>query len=452
MVYGRAAYLPLSADHKKNKNKKNLSLLPHFKSWFLLKETERKKELVGMKGISKLLIRKSGKRRLNQSHLVLPCRPFSCAEINRATNNFDDNLFIGESTLLIGKGLAKVYKGFIDDPTNTNYTISAAIKRVDKEFEEVVRTEVQVLCQLRHPNIVRLIGYCFEDKRHCFLVYEFTVNGNLAGHDPHTVPWKQRLQICIGVARALHCLHTGLKHTIIHCNVKPHNILLNEKWEAKLSNFGESKIGPPSLSKGLFTIKTDRIMGTMGYVAPEYFMNREMTDKSDVYSLGVVLLQLLSGRHPFYGREEQMDLDLVSWARKCKREGNINKIIDPYLMGKIAPECFMVYVDIATSCVRNRGERRPTMGEVQVCLEHALELQESADAAAGDCNYCFDEYTYNDSSGDASPIEMGSGDAFPIEMGSGDASPIDMVWETASENTTSAEELSLETAMPNGQI
>ena len=92
----------------------------------------------------------------------------------------------------------------------------------------------------------------------------------------------------------------------------------------------------------------------------------------------------------------------------------------------------MVYVDIAISCVRNRAERRPTMGEVQVCLEHALELQERADAAAGVCNYCVDEYTCNASSGDASPI--------------------DMVWETASENTTSAEELSLETAMPNGQI
>ena len=118
---------------------------------------------------------------------------------------------------------------------------------------------------------------------------------------------------------------------------------------------------------------------------------------------------------------------LVKWAQKYKREGTLNEIIDPYLMGKIAPECFMVYVDIATSCVQNRAERRPTMGEVQVCLEHALELQECADAAAaaaGDCNYCFGEYTCNASSGDASPI--------------------DMWWKTASRSTTSAEELSLE--------
>ncbi|XP_065621702.1 receptor-like protein kinase FERONIA isoform X2 [Quercus suber] len=259
-------------------------------------------------------------------------------------------------------------------------------------------------------------------------------NGVLERHlyrtNPDPVPWKRRLQICVGVARGLHYLHTGLKHTILHCGVKPSNILLDENWEAKWSDFGLSKMGPPSLSKALIRIETDRIAGTDGYIAPEFAMHGEVTDKSDVYSFGVLLLELLCGRKP-YEKVEQMDL--VRLALKCKRKGNINEIIDPYLMGKIAPECFMVYVDIATSCVRNRGECRPAMGEVQVCLEHALELQDSTDAAtaaAGDCNYCVDEYTCNASSGDASPI--------------------DTVWETASESSTSAEELSL--AMPNGQI
>ena len=222
-------------------------------------------------------------------------------------------------------------------------------------------------------------------------MYEYMVNGNLARHlyatNPDPVPWKRRLQICVGVVRGLYCLHTGLKHTIIHGDVKPSNILLNEKWEAKLGDFGLSKMGPPSLSKALIRIETYRIVGTYGYMAPEYAMNMELTDKSDVYSFGVLLLEVFCGREPIAGEEP---MDLVRWARKCKRERNVNEIIDPYLMGKIAPECFMVYVDIATSCVRNRPERRPTMGEVQVCLEHALELQESADdaaAATGDCNY-----------------------------------------------------------------
>ncbi|XP_023922754.1 receptor-like protein kinase FERONIA [Quercus suber] len=385
-----------------------------------------------MKGISELiskLLRKSGERRLNQPHLVLPCRRFSRAEINRATNNFDKNLIIGRGRF------GNVYKGFIDDRT-----ISVAIKHVDiihsrQGFHEFM-TEVVFACQLRHPNFVPFIGYCLEGERHAFLVYELMVNGvlerHLYGTNPDPVPWKRRLQICIGVARGLHYLHTGLKHTIFHCGVKPSNILLDEKWEAKWSDFGLSKMGPPSLSKALIRIETDRIAGTYGYIAPEFAMHGEVTDKSDVYSFGVLLLELLSGRKP-YEKVEQMDL--VRWALKCKREGSINEIIDPYLMGRIAPECFMVYVDIATSCVRNRGERRPAMGEVQVCLEHALELQDSADAAtaaAADCNYCVDEYTCNASSGDASPI--------------------DTVWETATESSTSAEELSLETAMPNGQI
>ncbi|KAM4101341.1 hypothetical protein ACB094_05G136500 [Castanea mollissima] len=388
-----------------------------------------------MKGISERiskLLRKSGERRLNQPHLVLPCRRFLLAEITIATNNFDKNLIIGRG------GFGNVYKGFIDDRT-----ISVAIKRVNiidlrRRFHEFM-TEVVLVCQLHHPNFVSLIGYCLEGERHAFLVYEFMVNGNLErqlygtnpDHDPDPVPWKRRLQICVGVARGLHCLHTGLKHTIFHCDVKPSNILLNEKWEAKLLDFGLSKMGPPSLSKALTRIDASTIIGTSGYMAPEYVLHGELTDKADVYSFGVVLLQLLSGRKPIEGEER---MDLVIWARKCKREGNINEIIDPYLMGKIAPECFMVYVDIATSCVRYRPERRPAMGEVQVCLEHALELQESADAAAGDCNFCFNEYTCNDSSGDASPIEMG------------------WRWESASVSTTSAEELSLDTVMPNGQI
>ena len=134
-------------------------------------------------------------------------------------------------------------------------------------------------------------------------------------------------------------------------------------------------------------------------------MHGELTDKSDVYSFVVVLLEVLSGRKAFQrlGVEEQPYL--VNWTRKCKREGTINKIIDPYLIGKIAPECFKIYVDIATSCVRNEGKDRPTIGEVEVGLEHALQLQQSADAERKDGvdrhNYTIVEYI----SGTASPEE-----------------------------------------------
>ncbi|XP_050287936.1 receptor-like protein kinase FERONIA [Quercus robur] len=242
------------------------------------------------------------------------------------------------------------------------------------------------------------------------LVYEFMVNGNLGDHvygstnhhDP--LPWKQRLQICIEVARGLHYLHTGLKHTIIHRNVKPSNILLDEKLEAKFGDLGLCKLGPSSLSKALIKIESE-VVGTYGYADPGYVATGELTDKSDVYSFGVVLLEVLSGRKAFQrlGVEEQPYL--VNWARKCKGEGTINKIIDPYLIGKIAPECFKIYVDIATSCVRNEGKDRPTIGEVEAGLEHSLRLQQSADAERKDGvdqhNYTIVEYI----SGTASPEE-----------------------------------------------
>ena len=215
--------------------------------------------------------------------------------------------------------------------------------------------------------------------------------------------WKQRLRICIGVARALHYLHTGVKQTIIHGGVKPANILLNEKWEAKLSDFKLSKMVPPGLSVVPFEITEEDLenldstmLRTLGYEDPECRITSGLTDKSDVYSFGVVLFEVVLCKiHQWR---------LISLAQKGKREWSFNKKIDPYPKGKIAPECFKVYMDNATSCVQNEGKDRPTMNEVEVGLEHALELQETADAASKDVEYyCpIDEYTCNDFSGFAS--------------------------------------------------
>ena len=293
-----------------------------------------------MEGISQSiskLLRTSGKGRPDKEKQyyssVLPeglCRRFSLAEIKRATNYFADDLVIAE-----GFG-NKVYKRFIDDRG-----ISVAIKRLNSHSSSrpgshMLTDEVVLLCQLRHPNLIPLIGYCIDKGEGC-LVYELMVNGNLrqqiCGTDHDPLPWKQRLAICIGVARGLHYLHTGLKHTIIHRDVKIISILLDEKLEAKLRNFGLSKMGPPSLSKAL--IRIDSIVkGTYGYLDPEYFLRGELTDKSDVYSFGVVLFELLCGRSsvdPNLGEERR---ELISWAKNCKQEGIINEIIDPYLMGR----------------------------------------------------------------------------------------------------------------------
>ena len=193
--------------------------------------------------ISKLF--RSGQKRAKQSSSVAEelCRRFSLVEIKIATDNFDKDL-------IIGKGyFGTVYKGCIDDRT-----MNIAIKRLSSESRkgfDGFSTKVLLLC---HPNIVHLIGYCI-DEPEMIPVYEFIGNGNLCDHlydtDHNPLPWKQRLQICIGVARRLHYLHTGVKHSIIHRNVKPTDILLDEKLEPKLSDFGYSKMGPSSLSNDL---------------------------------------------------------------------------------------------------------------------------------------------------------------------------------------------------------
>ncbi len=330
--------------------------------------------------ISKLL--RSGKRAKQSSGLPEElCRGFSLAEIKRATNNFDKHLLIGDGYF------GTVYKGSIDDRT-----MNIVIKRMKFGYEQwfdEFRNDVLLVCQLSHPNLVPLIGYCM-DEPEMILVYEFMANGNLSNRlfvtdsDSDPLPWKQRLQICIGVARGLHYLHVGVKHCIINGNMKSSNILLDEKWEAKLSDFRLSKIGPSSLSnKALIRVDTG-VAGTIGYLDPEYMQSKQLTDKSDVYSFGVVLLEVLSGRKASDNTvtvEEQMDL--FYWTRKCIRERTINQVIDPYLTGKVAPECFNIYMDIATSCLRRKGTQRPTICEVEVGLEHALQMQESADLDPG---------------------------------------------------------------------
>ncbi|PON39459.1 Tyrosine-protein kinase [Parasponia andersonii] len=188
---------------------------------------------------------------------------------------------------------------------------------------------------LRYVHLVSLIGYCADDGDDH--VYEYLANGTLRNHlygtDNVPLSWKQRLEICVGAARGLHYLHTDT------------NILLDEKWVSKDSDFGLSKIHPSD--KLLSSVG----MGTFGYLDPEYAWRQELTDNSDVYSFGV-----------------------------CIVEGTIQNIIDPVLTGKIAPECFKMYVESAESCVRDRRIRRPTMGDVKEKLEFALELQEQEDA------------------------------------------------------------------------
>ncbi|KAM1160705.1 hypothetical protein ACFX19_034280 [Malus domestica] len=180
--------------------------------------------------------------------------------------------------------------------------------------------------------------------------------------------WKQRLNICIGVASALQHLHTGVKRSIVHRFVNSSNILLDEQFVPKLSDFGRCMTGPRTLSNGLIRWDSVMVNGTYGYIAPEAFYG-QLTEKSDVFSFGLVLLEALCGK--------SLPVDIYN---SLKTGETSLDMIDPFLTRQIAPDCLKKFVEIIQRCVRPSGAERHSMGEVEVELESALQMQESADA------------------------------------------------------------------------
>ncbi|KAL7232176.1 hypothetical protein ACSBR2_010238 [Camellia fascicularis] len=298
-------------------------------------------------------------------------RQFSLAELKSAMLDFKKDFVIGT------RGFGYVYKGYIDNGTSI-----VAIKWLHPSSSHGAREfrmKIQMPSKLCHRHLAALIGYC-NDNGERILVYDYMANGTLRDHlyksDNPPLLWKQRLEICINATHGLHYLHTGAKHMIIHRDVKSTNILLDEKWEAKFSDFGLSKIGPTNVAQSHVSTV---VKGSFRYMDPEYYQRQQLTKKSDMYSFGVVLLEVLCGRPAIVTGLEKEQVSLAEWGWKCWREGTVDQIVDPHLTSQIVPDYVKKFGEIFESCLRDTGIKRPTTGDMIWRLEFALQLQEIAE-------------------------------------------------------------------------
>ncbi|VYS54919.1 unnamed protein product [Arabidopsis thaliana] len=275
---------------------------------------------------------------------------FVLDDLKTATKNFSRSLMIGEG------GFGGVFRGVIQNPQDS----------------------------LEHPNLVKLIGYCAEDDERGIqrlLVYEYVQNRSVQDHLSNRfivtpLPWSTRLKIAQDTARGLAYLHQGMEFQIIFRDFKSSNILLDENWNAKLSDFGLARMGP---SDGITHVST-AVVGTIGYAAPEYIQTGHLTAKSDVWSYGIFLYELITGRRPFDRNRPRNEQNILEWIRPHLSDiKKFKMIIDPRLEGNYYLKSALKLAAVANRCLMVKAKARPTMSQVSEMLERIVET--SSDGA-----------------------------------------------------------------------
>ncbi|GLT58824.1 hypothetical protein SLA2020_316870 [Shorea laevis] len=297
---------------------------------------------------------------------------FTFKELANATGNFREINLIGEG------GFGKVYKGRLESGQ------IVAVKQLNHEGHQGNQefiVEVLMLSLLHHANLVRLIGYCTAgDQR--LLVYEYMPMGSLEDHlfdlvdEQQPLDWNTRIKIAVGAARGIEYLHCKANPPVIYRDIKCANILLDKDFTPKLSDFGLAKLGPV----GDNTHVSTRVMGTYGYCAPEYAMSGKLTLKSDIYSFGVVLLELITGRKVLDLGRKQGEQNLVSWCRPCLKDPKkFGQLADPLLQGRYPRRCFNYLVAITAMCLNEEATFRPLIGDIVVALEYLSSQNRSSE-------------------------------------------------------------------------
>lgn len=290
---------------------------------------------------------------------------FTGKQIKKATNNFSKDRLLGAG------GYGEVFKGILDD--GTVVAVKCAKLGNTKGTDQVLN-EVRILCQVNHKSLVCLLGCCVELQQP-ILVYEYIENGNLLDRLQGLKPdgksqlsWLHRLQIAHDTADGLAYLHFSAVPSIYHRDVKSSNILLDEKLNAKVSDFGLSRLAHSDLSH----ISTCA-QGTLGYLDPEYYRKYQLTDKSDVYSFGVVLLELLTSQKALDFTRPEDDINLAVYVQRMMEEEKLMDVIDPFLKVKASSlqlETVKALAFLALSCIEEKRQNRPSMKEVAEEIEY----------------------------------------------------------------------------------
>ncbi|KAJ8755862.1 hypothetical protein K2173_024407 [Erythroxylum novogranatense] len=282
-------------------------------------------------------------------------RIFSLKELHAATNNFNYDNKLGEG------GFGSVYWGQLWDGSQI------AVKRLkvwSNKAEMEFAVEVEILARVRHKNLLSLRGYCAEGQER-LIVYDYMPNLSLLSHlhGHHSaeclLDWKRRMNIAIGSAEGIAYLHHHATPHIIHRDIKASNVLLDSDFQAQVADFGFAKLIPDGA-----THVTTRVKGTLGYLAPEYAMLGKASESCDVFSFGILLLELASGKKPIEKLSTATKRIIVDWALPLFCERKLSELADPRLNGKFEEEELNRIIIVALVCTQNLPEKRPTMLEV----------------------------------------------------------------------------------------